>query len=98
MSSAAVAQATPLRRCWCGWDRRLRALFIRDPGSPYEVLGASPAETDDELKARHRRLVVEHHPDRLIAHGVPKAFAVMAEAKLAAINAAWDMIRKERHI
>ena len=78
--------------------RRLRALFIRDADSPYEVLGASPAESDEELKARHRRLVIEHHPDRLIAHGVPKAFAGIAEAKLAVINAAWDAIRKERHI
>ncbi len=77
---------------------RLRALFIRDPESPYEVLGGSPADSDEALKARHRRLVVEHHPDRLIAHGVPKAFAVIAEGKLAVINAAWDAIRKERHI
>ena len=78
--------------------RRLRAFFIRDPESPYEVLGASPADSDEDLKARHRRLVIEHHPDRLIAHGVPKAFASIAEAKLAVINAAWDAIRKERHI
>lgn len=77
---------------------RLRALFIRDPESPYEVLGASPAESDEALKARYRRLVLEHHPDRLIAHGVPKAFAGIAEAKLATINAAWDAIRKERHL
>lgn len=78
--------------------RRLRALFVRDADSPYEVLGASPADSAETLKARHRRLVLEHHPDRLLAHGVPKEFVGIAESKLAAINAAWDAIRKERHI
>jgi DnaJ like chaperone protein len=78
--------------------RRLRALFVRDPESPYEVLGATPADSDATIKARYRQLVLEHHPDRLIAHGVPEAFAGIAESKLATINAAWDAIRKERHI
>ncbi len=78
--------------------QRLRALFVSDPASPYAVLGSSPADNDETLKARHRQLVIEHHPDRLLAHGVPKEFAVLAERKLAAINAAWDAIRKERRL
>lgn len=75
---------------------RLRALFVHDPTSPYAVLGTSPADSDETLRARHRQLVIEHHPDRLLAHGVPKQFARMAERKLAAINAAWDLIKQER--
>ncbi len=78
--------------------QRMRALFVRDPESPYEVLGASPADSNEILKARHRSLVLEHHPDRLIARGVPREFMKMAEAKLATINAAWDAIRKERNL
>jgi DnaJ like chaperone protein len=78
--------------------RRIRALFVRDPTSPYEVLGASPSDSDLTLKTRHRQLVLQHHPDRLLAHGVPKEFTSLAETKLAAINAAWDAIRKERGI
>lgn len=78
--------------------QRLRALFVRDPASPYAVLGASPADSDETLKVRHRQLVIEHHPDRLLAHGVPREFAALAEHKLAAINAAWDAIRKERRM
>ena len=78
--------------------RRIRALYVRDPTSPYEVLGASPGDSDETLKALHRRLSIEHHPDRLAGRGVPKGFIALAEAKLAAINSAWDAIRKERQI
>jgi DnaJ like chaperone protein len=76
--------------------RRLRALFVRDPTSPYEVIGALPSDSDATLKARYRALVLEHHPDRLIGRGVPEAFARLAEAKLATINAAWEDIARER--
>ena len=40
----------------------------------------------------------EHHPDRLIAKGVPKEFIDVATEKLATINAAWDKIAGERGI
>jgi DnaJ like chaperone protein len=40
----------------------------------------------------------EHHPDRLIAKGVPKEFIDVANEKLATINAAWDRISRERDI
>ena len=76
----------------------MRARFVRDPASPYLVLGASPADSDAVLKARHRQLVLEHHPDRLMARGVPKEFVTLSQIKLAAINAAWDAIRTERRI
>lgn len=74
----------------------IRRLFVRDVDSPYEVLGLSPDATDEEVKARHRALVLAHHPDRLAAHGVPEEFRSTAGRELAAINAAYDAIRKER--
>jgi DnaJ like chaperone protein len=74
----------------------IRALFVKDPASPYTVLGLPPDASDAEIRARHRALVLEHHPDRLVGHGVPADFVAIAERKLAAINAAYDAIRKER--
>ncbi len=62
----------------------------------YTILGVTRAATDEEIKAAHRRLVREHHPDRLIAQGLPTEFVDIANDKLAAINAAYDQIRKER--
>jgi len=74
----------------------IRAMFVRDPTDPYTILGVSPGIPDDELKAHYRRLLRENHPDTLIAHGVPEEFIDIATRKVAALNAAYDEIMKER--
>ncbi len=76
--------------------KAMRALFIYDPDDPYTVLGLLPDVDNATLKARVRQLVREHHPDLLIARGVPKEFIAVATAKLAMVNAAYDVIAKER--
>ncbi len=73
----------------------IRATYVHDPNSPYTVLGVPPDIADAELKARHRALVREHHPDRL-SPCVPAEFRCAADRRLAAINAAYDAIMKER--
>lgn len=78
--------------------RTVRRLFVADAADPYEVLGVPPGMSAEHIKARHRELVRESHPDRLAAHGVPEEFRTLADRKLAAINAAYDAIRKERGI
>lgn len=74
----------------------IRSFHVRDPGNPYLVLGLRPDATDAEIKARHRQLVLENHPDKHAARGVPDEFLVMVTAKLAAINAAYDTIQRAR--
>lgn len=74
----------------------VRAGFINDPCSPYQILGVHPDISDAELKLRHRALVREHHPDRLAATGVPPELRCAANRRLAAINAAYDSIAKDR--
>ncbi|MBS0242836.1 MAG: molecular chaperone DjiA [Proteobacteria bacterium] len=76
----------------------VRSMFVETSADPYAVLGLTPAATDAELKARHRALVLEHHPDRLIGRGVPPEFVALGEKKLAAINAAYDRIAAERRL
>jgi DnaJ like chaperone protein len=78
--------------------RAMRALFIHDPDDPYTVLGLAPDVDAATLKARFRQLVREHHPDQLIARGVPPEYIKLATDKLAAINAAFDRIAQERGI
>lgn len=74
----------------------VRRMFVVDPDDPYAVLGVSHDISDADLKARHRRLVMDNHSDRLAAHGVPREFQAFADRKLAVINAAYDAIRAER--
>ncbi len=76
---------------------RIRASHLRpDEADPYEVLGLRPAAGDAEIKTTYRRLVCEHHPDRLIAEGMPQEFIDLANDKLATINGAYERIRRER--
>ncbi len=76
---------------------RIRARHvIEGGGDPYLVLQADPAWDYARLRRQYRRLVVENHPDRLLAHGVPEEFMRIANDRLAAINAAWDKVEHMR--
>ena len=74
----------------------VRALFVRDAGNPYEILGLSPTASDADIKARHRKLVIQYHPDKLSGLGEGTDLVCAATRKVAAINAAFDTLRKER--
>jgi DnaJ like chaperone protein len=63
---------------------------------PYAILDILPDASDDDIRRAHRRLARTHHPDRLIARGLPPEAIALANRKLAAINTAYDRIRKER--
>ena len=65
---------------------------------PYEVLGIAPDFDDDTLKSHYHRLVLDNHPDKMIARGVPPEFVSLATKKVAAINAAYAELAKERRI
>jgi len=65
---------------------------------PYAVLGIPHDASDAEVRSHYRRLVVEHHPDRLIARGVPEEFVRIANDRLAVINEAYGRIARERRL
>jgi len=76
--------------------RFFRARFVKDCDNPYDVLRLDPTASDEEIKAQYRQLVRNNHPDRLMATGVPAEFIDLATRKLAAINAAYETIARER--
>jgi len=67
-----------------------------DKSDPYVILGVPREIPDADLKSHYRKLIREHHPDTLIAQGVPQEFIDVANDKLAAINDAFDRIEQER--
>ena len=67
-----------------------------DEADPYQVLGVARVIADGDLKAAYRKLIREHHPDTLIAQGLPQEFIDIANEKLASINDAYDRIEAER--
>ena len=77
--------------------RRLKATHLGAANDdPYVILGIAPDVPDDEVRAAWRAQLSEAHPDRARARGLPAEFVEVAEAKAAAINAAYDEIVRER--
>ncbi len=62
----------------------------------YAVLGLPRTASDEELHAQWKRLMRENHPDSLASRGVPADFIARAGDTVARINAAWDVIKRER--
>jgi DnaJ like chaperone protein len=62
---------------------------------PYIVLGVSRKDDFQTIRTHYRSLVKEHHPDRLIARGVPSAFHAIANDRMARFNAAYAAIERE---
>ena len=80
-----------------GYFAMLRARHVPYAvADPHAVLGVSPAASRDEARAAWRQLVVEMHPDGMLARGVPPEAVRLAEERLATINAAWDAIQRMR--
>ena len=73
--------------------RIMKARYIKGtPANPYEVLGVSPSASLIEIRNAWRDLVKKNHPDQLTARGVPIEAVKLREARLVAINQAWDKI------
>jgi DnaJ like chaperone protein len=69
---------------------------VAERRSPYDVLGVAPEISDEDLQRYYRKMMVENHPDKLVARGLPQEMIDIANKKIAAINEAYDEIRRER--
>jgi DnaJ like chaperone protein len=62
----------------------------------YAILNTTPRSSDAEVKYAYRRLMSEHHPDKLVARGLPEEMTRMATEKTQEIKVAYDRIREAR--
>ncbi len=62
----------------------------------YGVLGVKADASDAEVKKSYRRLMSQHHPDKLVAKGLPPEMMEVAKEKTQEIQAAYDAIRNAR--
>lgn len=64
--------------------------------SAYGVLGVEAKATDSEVKKAYRKLMSEHHPDKLVSKGLPPEMMEIAKEKAQEIQTAYDTVRKAR--
>ncbi|MCK5190684.1 MAG: co-chaperone DjlA [Methylococcales bacterium] len=62
----------------------------------YAVLGVSASAKDTEVKKAYRRLMSQHHPDKLVAKGLPEEMMVIAKEKTQKIRKAYETIKECR--
>ena len=60
------------------------------------VLGVNPQDDIATIKRAYRKLMSEHHPDKLVAKGLPPEMMEMAKQKTQKIQSAYELIRKEK--
>jgi DnaJ like chaperone protein len=76
---------------------RIRATHLGSGANdPYLVLNVEAGAPDDVVHSAWRRALIETHPDKVLARGLPAEFVDIAHVKAAAINAAYDSIVRDR--
>lgn len=76
-----------------GSSQRSTATTLQDA---YAMLGISEKVGDNEVKRAYRRLMNQHHPDKLVAKGLPEEMMQVAKEKTQEIKAAYEQIKKTR--
>ncbi len=74
-----------------GWQQASQANQLSDA---YQVLGVSESADSREVKRAYRKLMNEHHPDKLMAKGLPPEMMNVAKEKSQEIQNAYDLIKK----
>jgi len=62
----------------------------------YELLGVSAEADLAEIKKAYRRQMNQHHPDKLVAKGLPEEMIEIATQKTQDIKTAYELIRSQR--
>lgn len=62
----------------------------------YKVLGVEEIATDKEIKRAYRKLMSQHHPDKLVSKGLPEEMMTLAKEKAQNIQGAYETLRSSR--
>ena len=72
---------------------RIYSSSLGKTSDPYQILGVTRDTPILEIKNKWKILATNHHPDRLIAQGLPIDFIEKTTHRLQEINNAWDIIK-----
>lgn len=63
----------------------------------YQVLGVSASDDKAAVKKAYKRLMSQHHPDKLVSKGLPESMIKIATEKTQEIKSAYELIEKHRN-
>lgn len=67
-----------------------------DIDNAYRILGVDPNADNTTIKRAYRKLMNEHHPDKLVSKGLPKEMLEAAKKRAQEIQAAYDLIKAHK--
>ena len=76
-----------------GWQQAQRGPTLEDACN---VLGVKPGDDATTIKRAYRKLMSEHHPDKLVAKGLPPEMMEMAKQKAQEIQKAYELIKEKK--
>lgn len=80
------------------WERaeQGRARAAMGEEDAYTIMGVSASLPNEELRAHWKKLVRQYHPDIMAARNASAEEIQIASVRISKINAAWDIIKRER--
>lgn len=85
--------------------RLVRARKARRPGQPEaqmsarearEILGVKAGASAPEIKQAYRRAMSQHHPDKLVARGLPESMQRIATERVQLLQSAYAVLKEKR--
>jgi len=62
----------------------------------YKVLGVDASDDKATVKRAYRRLMSQHHPDKLVSKGLPEEMIKLATDKTQHIQKAYELIKETK--
>ncbi|WP_154223869.1 co-chaperone DjlA [Marinicella rhabdoformis] len=73
--------------------QRQRPVSSSAPMNPYAVLGVDQDDSKATIRRAYKKMMSQHHPDKLIAKGLPPEMMKVAEEKAKQVQQSWEKVK-----
>jgi len=79
-----------------GYNRKTSSSSGLSLAEACKLIGVEKNAERDDVKRAYRKLMSQHHPDKLVAKGLPPEMIKLATEKTQSIKAAYELIKERR--